>query len=112
MIVTCLALMAGPAAALDLSCQADTQCRGDATTMCAASDLRVDVRPSGTGTGIWLDGQGPYPASREKPLEGNTLRLVLDVFGGRFSFDLAADMTFTYRGNRGKIFTGRCMGGL
>jgi hypothetical protein len=89
------------AAWADMVCIAETQCRGDAQEMCAPSALRVEVR----GDALWIDRQGPYTAERRSTAAGATWRLPL--FQGH-ALSVADSGAFTYRGNRGKRYTGTC----
>ncbi|MCM2561070.1 hypothetical protein M8756_01570 [Lutimaribacter sp. EGI FJ00015] len=94
-----------PAAAQDLTCTATQQCRGDAPSMCAPSGLTIEVaQTQGPRARLWIDGQGPYAAR----VSDDTI--TLDSFNGRYRLTLRNDGAFSYTGNRGKTFTGRCEG--
>jgi hypothetical protein len=102
-------LWIGPSAALD--CRATQQCRGDAASMCAASDMEIRVERAGGGKArLWFDGTGPYPARMAD--QGTHLRATLTNFGGAHHFDLWPDGRFVYLGNRARAFSGTCEGAL
>ena len=102
-----LAVLALPAAAQGLNCEATEQCRGGATTMCAPSNLTIAAtRRGGARAHLWIDGQGPYAG---RVTESG---VALEGFAGRYRLNLRDDGAFTYTGNRGKTFTGRCEGSL
>lgn len=103
-----IALIA-PAAWADgpVVCQAEKQCRGDAKTMCAPSNLRIRLQPEGAGRAwLWIDKQGPYAAEATRPETGQ--HWALTAFGGSHGLNIAPDGQFTFLGNRGKRFTGKC----
>lgn len=100
------ALGAAPVLAQDVSCRAETQCRGDARTLCAPSDLEIRVRRGPGGIGVWLDGTGPYPATQDRA-DGMT-RYRMEHFGGDYAITIDPVGRFSYRGNRAKTFTGQC----
>ncbi|MCR8547184.1 hypothetical protein M4578_05050 [Salipiger sp. P9] len=103
--------LAGPAAAQEMRCVAEEQCRGDAEAMCAPSELSIDIARNGAAAArLWIDLQGPYPAALERREDG--MRLVLDAFGGGYEMEIGADGAFVYRGNRGKRYLGTCEGAL
>ena len=106
-LIATLSALAMPAAAQGLTCEAVQQCRGDAASMCAQSNLTIEAtRRPGAAAHLWIDGQGPYAG---RIVESG---IALEGFGGSYRLNLGADGTFTYTGNRGKTFTGRCEGNL
>lgn len=109
-LLALLVLVPGGAAAAPLYCQATEQCRGDARSMCAASDLEIALHPQGDRRGqVWIAGSGPFAASREGLQRGE--RWTLDAFGGSHRLEMQADGRFLYLGNRGKRYTGYCKEG-
>ncbi|MFC4733299.1 hypothetical protein [Salipiger abyssi] len=102
--------LAGPVAAQGLTCVAELQCRGDAEAMCAPSTLSIEAERAGGGAHLWIDRQGPYPASVTRGADG--LELAVEGFGGGHGMQVQADGAFIYRGNRGKRFSGTCEGML
>ncbi len=108
-VVVLAGFLAAPVAAQDLTCVADTQCRGDAEAMCAPSSLRIEAERRAGRIALWIDAQGPYPADLHRA--GEITRLTLPLFKGH-ALVLAADGRFLYRGNRGKRYSGTCKGWL
>ena len=105
-----MAALAGvPVAAQNVTCVAETQCRGDAEAMCAPSGLRIEAERRAGRIDLWIDAQGPYPADLERA--GDATRLELPLFKGH-ALVLAGDGRFLYRGNRGKRYSGTCKGRL
>lgn len=90
-------------------CTAEQRCRADAPSMCAPSSMDIQLRRFGSGAQLWIDKQGPYQARLS--IAEHTTRAELTAFGG-YEFTLRPDGRFEYRGNAGKLFTGRCEGGL
>ncbi|KHQ54149.1 1-deoxy-D-xylulose-5-phosphate synthase [Mameliella alba] len=86
-------------------CTATTQCRGDALNMCAPSALRIDLARGPGDARLWINGQGPYPATRAD-LAAEVWRI--DLWGGDHRIELGPGEAFLYRGNRGKRFSGTC----
>lgn len=101
-LVAAALLFASPVQAF--VCTADTQCRGDALSMCAPSALRIEVAGDGR---LWIDHQGPYPAGESR--EGAVRLWSVEAFGS-LVLRVGADGDFVYVGNRGKRFSGRCEG--
>ncbi|MEQ9693871.1 hypothetical protein [Shimia sp. SDUM112013] len=99
-------LTALPAVAKGMTCLADTQCRGDAEAMCAASTLEIKIKPRGGYTDLWIGGEGPYAGKPDHT--GDKRRWIVSAFGGSHALTLQPDGAFLYHGNRGKRFTGTC----
>jgi len=105
-----LALPGAPAQAGGLICQAEKQCRADAPTLCAPSELRIEVEfRSPVKAWVWFANQGPYPATMSR--EGEVTVWTLEAFGDGHRLELRADGQFAYLGNLGKRFTGICEAG-
>lgn len=105
-LVVILAGRPGGAGAADLSCVAALQCRGDAERMCAPSSLSIDVVRGPGSVTLWIDRQGPYPARARN--EGGIETLSVTPLGADYRLEILPDGQFSYFGNRGKRYLGRC----
>lgn len=96
-----LAVLPSSVLADTVICTATTQCRGDAQRMCAPSRLEIRIH---AGRDLWIDRQGPYPATADR-----SGALVVTALGAGYRLERDADGGFTWYGNRAKRFHGTCV---